>query len=142
MDKAERQEWGEKGGLWSATPLSCPCPPADPMLVDVVTEARTEVGLGLRAAQRQRYSVGRMAVLALLLLLLQAVAALGTLVGLGAEQPFPKLSFSLLAFFAIGVLLFATGLYLFHTIEVKMLQGTEEQMQMALRVLQEHPSNS
>lgn len=101
-----------------------------------------EVGVGLRAAQRQRYSAGRMAVLALLLLLLQAVAALGALVGLGAEQPFPKLSFSLLAFFAIGILLFATGLYLFHTIEVKMLQGTEEQMRMALRVLQEHPSDS
>ncbi|KFO92855.1 Sphingomyelin phosphodiesterase 2, partial [Buceros rhinoceros silvestris] len=104
------QRQGQAAG---ATPST-----ADLMLVDVVTEARTEVGVGLRAAQRQRYSAGRMAVLALLLLLLQAVAALGTLVGLGAEQPFPKLSFSLLAFFAIGVLLFATGLYLFHTIEV------------------------
>ncbi|KFM03268.1 Sphingomyelin phosphodiesterase 2, partial [Aptenodytes forsteri] len=110
---------------------------AEPTLVDVVTEARTEVGVGLRAAQRQRYSTGRMAVLALLLLLLQAT--LGTLAGLAAGQPFPKLSFSLLAFFAIGILLLATGLHLFHTIEVKMLQGTEEQLRMALRTLQEHP---
>ncbi|NXL44189.1 NSMA phosphodiesterase, partial [Podilymbus podiceps] len=110
---------------------------AELTLADVVTEARTEVGLGLRAAQRQRFSTGRMAVLALLLLLLQAAAALGTLAGLAAGQPFPKLSFSLLAFLAIGVLLLATGLHLFHTMEVKMLQGTEEQMRMALRALQE-----
>ncbi|NXP78518.1 NSMA phosphodiesterase, partial [Ramphastos sulfuratus] len=112
---------------------------AEPMMADVVTEAQTEVGVGLRAAQRQRYSTGRMAVLALLLLLVQATAALGTLVGLGTEQPFPKLSFSLLAFAAIGILLLATGLHLFHTTEVKMLQGTEEQMRMALRALQERP---
>ncbi|KAM6370233.1 LOW QUALITY PROTEIN: sphingomyelin phosphodiesterase 2 [Pluvialis apricaria] len=114
----------------------------EPTLADVVTEARTEVGVGLRAAQRQRYSTGRMAVLALLLLLLQAAAALGALAGLAAGQPFPKLSFSLLAFLAIGVLLLATGLHLFHTMEVKMLQGTEEQMRMALRALQERPSDS
>ncbi|NXR38699.1 NSMA phosphodiesterase, partial [Zosterops hypoxanthus] len=112
---------------------------ADPALADVVTEARTEVGVGLRAAQRQRYSSGRMAVLALLLLLLQAVAALGTLAGLGADQPFPKLSFCLLAFLALGVLVLATGLHLFHTMEVKMLHGTEDQMWMALRALQERP---
>ncbi|NWS77308.1 NSMA phosphodiesterase, partial [Crotophaga sulcirostris] len=111
----------------------------EPALVDVVTEARAEVAVGLRAAQRQRYSSGRMAVLALLLLLLQAAAALGTLAGLAAGQPFPKLSFSLLAFLAIGVLLLATGLHLFHSIEVKMLQGTEEQLRMALRALQERP---
>ncbi|XP_075631809.1 sphingomyelin phosphodiesterase 2 isoform X1 [Balearica regulorum gibbericeps] len=114
---------------------------AELTLADVVTEARTEVGVGLRAAQRQRYSTGRMAVLALLLLLLQAVAALGALAGLAAGQPFPKLSFSLLAFLAIGVLLLATSLHLFHTIEVKMLQGTEEQMRMVLWALQEHPSD-
>ncbi|NWW62776.1 NSMA phosphodiesterase, partial [Ifrita kowaldi] len=112
---------------------------ADLALVDVVTEARTEVGVGLRAAQRQRYSSGRMAVLALLLLLLQAAAALGTLAGLGAEQPFPKFSFCLLAFLALGALVLATGLHLFHTTEVKMLHGTEDQMWMALRVLQERP---
>ncbi|NXV82766.1 NSMA phosphodiesterase, partial [Atlantisia rogersi] len=113
--------------------------PADLTLADVVTEARTEVDVGLRAARRQRYSTGRMAVLALLLLLLQAAAALAALTGLAAGQPFPKLSFSLLAFLAIGVLLLASGLHIFHTIEVKMLQGTEEQMRMMLRVLQAHP---
>ncbi|NXN78977.1 NSMA phosphodiesterase, partial [Bombycilla garrulus] len=112
---------------------------ADLALADVVTEARTEVDVGLRAAQRQRYSSGRMAVLALLLLLLQATAALGTLAGLGTEQPFPKLSFCLLAFLALGVLVLATGLHLFHTKEVKMLHGTEDQMSMALRALQERP---
>lgn len=143
VDRAEQWGWGEKGAQGGShlTLLSHPCPPAEPMLADVVTEARTEVGVGLRAAQRQRYSTGRMAVLALLLLLLQAAAALGALAGLAAGQPFPKLSFSLLAFLAIGVLLLATGLHLFHTIEVKMLQGTEEQMRMALRALQERPSD-
>ncbi|NWZ41107.1 NSMA phosphodiesterase, partial [Brachypodius atriceps] len=120
-------------------PASATLGTADLTLADVVTEARTEVGVGLRAAQRQRYSSGRMAVLALLLLLLQAVAALGTLAGLGAEQPFPKLSFCLLAFLALGVLVLATGLHLFHTMEVKMLHGTEDQMLMALRALQERP---
>ncbi|NWW70777.1 NSMA phosphodiesterase, partial [Climacteris rufus] len=108
-------------------------------LADVVTEARTEVAVGLQAAQHQRYSSGRMAVLALLLLLLQAAAALGTLAGLGAGQPFPKLSFCLLAFLALGVLVLATGLHLFHTMEVKNLHGTKEQMWMALRALQERP---
>ncbi|NXI01479.1 NSMA phosphodiesterase, partial [Pachycephala philippinensis] len=112
---------------------------ADLALADVVTEARTEVGVGLRAAQRQRYSSGRMAVLGLLLLLLQAVAALGILAGLGTEQPFPKVSFCLLAFLALVVLVLSTGLHLFHTMEVKILHGTEDQMWMALRALQERP---
>ncbi|NXK96831.1 NSMA phosphodiesterase, partial [Formicarius rufipectus] len=112
---------------------------AESALADVVTEARTEVGVGLRVAQRQRYSSGRMALLALLLLLLQAAAALGVLLGLDAGQPFPKLSFCLLAFLATGILLLATGLHLFHTMEVKMLHGTEEQMRMVLRALQERP---
>ncbi|NXC33208.1 NSMA phosphodiesterase, partial [Campylorhamphus procurvoides] len=112
---------------------------AELALADVVTEARTEVCVGLQVAQRQRYSSGRMAVLALLLLLLQAAATLGVLVGLDAGQPFPKLSFCLLAFLAIGILLLSTGLHLFHTMEVKMLRSTEEQMQMVLRALQERP---
>ncbi|NXL91359.1 NSMA phosphodiesterase, partial [Alectura lathami] len=112
---------------------------AGPALAEVLSEALTEVHVGLLAARWQRYSSGRMAVLALLLLLLQAVAVLGMLAGLAAGQPFPKLSFSLLAFLAVAVLLLAAGLHLFHSIEVKMLQGTEEQMRMAMRVLQEHP---
>uniref|UniRef100_A0A8D2MRV3 Sphingomyelin phosphodiesterase 2 n=1 Tax=Zonotrichia albicollis TaxID=44394 RepID=A0A8D2MRV3_ZONAL len=98
------------------------------------------LGDGEKDMGRQRYSSGRMAVLALLLLLLQAAAALATLAGLGAEQPFPKLSFCLLAFLALGVLVLATGLHLFHTMEVKMLHGTEDQMWMMLRALQERPS--
>ncbi|NWV52108.1 NSMA phosphodiesterase, partial [Daphoenositta chrysoptera] len=120
-------------------PVGAPPGTADLALADVVTEARTEVGVGLRAAQRQRYSSGRMAVLALLLLLLQAAAALGTLAGLGTEQPFPKFSFCLLAFLALGVLVLTTSLHMFHTMEVKMLHGTEDQMWMALRALQERP---
>ncbi|NXC39929.1 NSMA phosphodiesterase, partial [Penelope pileata] len=110
---------------------------AGPALAEVLSEARTEVHVGLLAARRQRYSWGRMAVLALLLLLLQALGALGALAGPAAGQPFPVLSFSLLAFLASAVLLLAAGLHLFHRIEVKMLQGTEEQMRMAARGLQE-----
>ncbi|XP_068774084.1 sphingomyelin phosphodiesterase 2 isoform X2 [Struthio camelus] len=110
---------------------------AGPALADVVNEARTEVRVGLHAARRQRYSSGRMAALALLLLLLQAAAGLGSLAGWTAGQPFPKLSFSLLAFLAVGALLLATVLHLFHTMEVKMLQGTEEEMRLALRALQD-----
>ncbi|NXX76029.1 NSMA phosphodiesterase, partial [Urocolius indicus] len=109
---------------------------AEAALADVVTEARAEVCVGLQAARQQRFSTGRMAVLALLLLLLQAGA---TLAGLAAGQPFPKLSFSLLAFLAVGILLLTTGLHLFHTMEVKMLQGTEEQMRLLQRLLQERP---
>ncbi|OXB71092.1 UNVERIFIED_CONTAM: hypothetical protein H355_016977 [Colinus virginianus] len=109
---------------------------AMPALVEVLSEARTEVCVGLLAARRQRYSSGRMAVLAMLLLLLQVVGVLG---GVAAGQPFPALSVSLLAFLALAILLFAAGLHLFHSIEVKMLQGTEEQMEMAMRGLQEQP---
>ncbi|XP_065603572.1 sphingomyelin phosphodiesterase 2 isoform X2 [Cyrtonyx montezumae] len=112
---------------------------AMPALLEVLSEARTEVCMGLLAARQQRYSSGRMAVLAMLLLLLQAVGVLGMLGGVAAAQPFPALSVSLLAFFALAILLFAAGLHLFHSIEVKMLQGTEEQMEMAMRGLQEQP---
>lgn len=138
---AEQWGWGEGywDDVWWSHHAEGPVP-TDLALADVVTEARTEVGLGLRAAQRQRYSWGRMAVLALLLLLLQAAAALATLAGLGAEQPFPKLSFCLLAFLSIAILVLATGLHIFHTMEVKILHGTEDQMWMALRALQERPS--
>ncbi|XP_042693313.1 sphingomyelin phosphodiesterase 2 [Centrocercus urophasianus] len=112
---------------------------AMPALVEVLSEARTEVCMGLLTARRQRYSSGRMAVLAMLLLLLQAVGVLGVLGGLAAGKPFPILSFSLLAFLALATFLLAAGLHLFHSIEVKMLQGTKEQMEMAMRGLQEQP---
>uniref|UniRef100_A0A8C0F0V7 sphingomyelin phosphodiesterase n=1 Tax=Bubo bubo TaxID=30461 RepID=A0A8C0F0V7_BUBBB len=83
---------GKVGGCWWGPPCASRplLSPPELTLADVVTEARTEVGV----------------------------------------------------FLAIGVLLLATGLHLFHTIEVKMLQGTEEQMRMALRALQERPSDS
>ncbi|XP_025912394.1 sphingomyelin phosphodiesterase 2 isoform X1 [Apteryx rowi] len=109
---------------------------AEPALADAVNEARTEVRVGLQAARRRRYASGRMALLALLLLLLQAAAGLGSLAGWAAGQPLPKLSFCLLASLAAGALLLAAGLHLFHTREVKMLQGTEEEMRLALRALQ------
>uniref|UniRef100_A0A8C8S2U3 Sphingomyelin phosphodiesterase 2 n=1 Tax=Pelusios castaneus TaxID=367368 RepID=A0A8C8S2U3_9SAUR len=109
----------------------------EPELVDVVNEARTEVRVGLHAAERQRYSNGRMAILALLLLLLQALMGLSSLAGWDSQHPFPKFSFSLLALLATVVLLVSTALYIFHTIEVKMLQGTEEQMRLALQALQD-----
>ncbi|XP_042717437.1 sphingomyelin phosphodiesterase 2 isoform X2 [Chrysemys picta bellii] len=105
----------------------------EPELVDVVNEARTEVRVGLHAAEHQRYSNGRMAILALLLLLLQAAMGLSSLVGWDSPQPFPKFSFSLLSLLATVVLLLSMVLYVFHTIEVKMLQGTEEQMRLALQ---------
>nr|XP_014425327.1 sphingomyelin phosphodiesterase 2 [Pelodiscus sinensis] len=109
----------------------------EPELVDVVNEARTEVRVGLHAAERQRYTNGRMAILALLLLLLQAAMGLSSLVGWDSQQPFPKFSFSLLSLLATVVLLVSAVLYVFHTIEVRMLQGTEEQMRLALQALQD-----
>ncbi|XP_074833977.1 sphingomyelin phosphodiesterase 2 [Carettochelys insculpta] len=113
----------------------------EPELVDVVNEARTEVRVGLHAAERQRYSNGRMAILALLLLLLQVAMGLSSLASWDSQQPFPKFSFSLLSLLATVVLLVATVLYVFHTIEVRMLQGTEDQMQLVLQALQDKLSS-
>lgn len=113
----------------------------EPELVDVVNEARTEVRVGLHTAERQRYSNGRMGILALLLLLLQGAMGLSSLVGWDSPQPFPKFSFSLLSLLATVVLLLSMVLYVFHTIEVKMLQGTEEQMRLALQALQDKLSS-
>ncbi|CAM4613751.1 unnamed protein product [Lepidochelys kempii] len=112
-----------------------------PELVDVVNEARTEVRARLHAAECQRDSNGRMASLALLLLLLQAAMGLSSLAGWDTPQPFPKFSSSLLSLLATVVLLLSMGLYIFHTIEVRMLQGTEEQMRLALQALQDKLSS-
>ncbi|XP_006276956.1 sphingomyelin phosphodiesterase 2 [Alligator mississippiensis] len=112
----------------------------EPALVDIMNEARTEVRVGLHAAQRQRYSSGRMAILALLLLLLQAVMGLSSLVGWASPQPFPKFSFSVLGSLAVLVLLVSGVLHIFHAIEVKVLQGTEDQMRLALQSLQDRLS--
>ncbi|XP_061488478.1 sphingomyelin phosphodiesterase 2 [Rhineura floridana] len=112
-------------------------PTAEPVLVDILNEARMEVRVGLHSAERQQHSCGRMAVLALLLLLMQGAMGLSSIFGEALQQPFPKFSFSLLGLLAVLVLLISAVLYLFHTIEVKMLQGTEEQMRVGLQTLQD-----
>lgn len=109
--------------------------------MDILNEARMEVKVGLHSAERQRYSCGRMAILALLLLAMQGAMGLSSMFGGSLQQPFPKFSFSLLGLLAVVVLLVSAILYLFHTIEVKMLQGTEEQMRVALQSLQDQLSS-
>ncbi|XP_053248885.1 sphingomyelin phosphodiesterase 2 isoform X2 [Podarcis raffonei] len=116
-------------------------PRVEPVLVDVLNEARMEVRVGLHAAERQQYSCGRMAVLAMLLLLMQATMGLSSMFGEALLQPFPKFSFSLLSLLGVLVLLISAVLYLFHTIEVKVLQGTEEQMRVGLQTLQDKLSS-
>ncbi|KAH0618765.1 hypothetical protein JD844_018225 [Phrynosoma platyrhinos] len=116
-------------------------PTVDPALVDILNEARMEVRVGLHSAERQQYSCGRMAVLAVLLLLMQGAIGLTSIFGGTLQQPFPKFSFSLLSLLAVLVLLISAVLYLFHTIEVKMLQGTEEQMRLGLQTLQDKLSS-
>ncbi|XP_030077721.1 sphingomyelin phosphodiesterase 2 [Microcaecilia unicolor] len=109
----------------------------NPQLVDTVNEARTEMRVGLHTAESQRYSSGRMAVLGLLLLLLQGGMSLLSFLGSEVGHTFPKFSFYVLAFLAFAVLLVSTIVYVFHTIEVRLLQGTEAQMRLAVQVLQE-----
>ncbi|XP_042320128.1 sphingomyelin phosphodiesterase 2 [Sceloporus undulatus] len=116
-------------------------PTVEPALVDILNEARMEVRVGLHSAERQQYSCGRMAVLAVLLLFMQGAMGLTSIFGGTLQQPFPKFSFSLLSLLAVLVLLISTVLYLFHTIEVKMLQGTEEQMRLRLQTLQDKLSS-
>ncbi|KAJ6659470.1 hypothetical protein lerEdw1_018704 [Lerista edwardsae] len=113
----------------------------EPFLVDVLNEARMEVRVGLHSAERQQYSCGRMAVLAVLLLLMQGAMGFSSMFGGALQQPFPKFSFSLLGLLAVVVLLISAVLYLFHTIEVKVLQGTEEQMRVGLQTLQDKLSS-
>ncbi|XP_034977338.1 sphingomyelin phosphodiesterase 2 [Zootoca vivipara] len=116
-------------------------PRVEPVLVDVLNEARMEVRVGLHSAERQQYSCGRMAILAMLLLLMQATMGLSSMFGEALVQPFPKFSFSLLSLLGVLVLLISAALYLFHTIEVKVLQGTEEQMRVGLQTLQDKLSS-
>uniref|UniRef100_A0A8D0KMQ3 Sphingomyelin phosphodiesterase 2 n=1 Tax=Salvator merianae TaxID=96440 RepID=A0A8D0KMQ3_SALMN len=108
----------------------------EPVLVDILNEARMEVRVGLHSAERQRYSCGRMGILALLLLLMQGAMGLNSVFGGGLQQSFPKFSFSLLGLLAVLIFLISAVLCLFHTIEVKVLQGTEEQMRVALQTIQ------
>lgn len=106
-------------------------------LVDIVTEARTEVKVGLHCAERMRYTAARTGMMGLALLFLELVIAAVPYLALGAEQPFPRTSFYLLAALCFAILLTTSLLYIFYTMELKSLQGAEDQMRLAIGSLQE-----
>ncbi|XP_068449492.1 sphingomyelin phosphodiesterase 2 [Clinocottus analis] len=106
-------------------------------LVDIVTEARTEVKVGLHCAERMRYTASRTGVMGLALLFLELAIAAVPWLALGAEQPFPRTSFYLLAALCFAILLTTAMLYVFYTMELKSLQGAEDQMRLAVGSLQE-----
>lgn len=102
-----------------------------------MTEARTEVKVGLHCAERMRYTAARTGFMGLALLLLEIAIAAVPVFSLGAEQPFPKASFYLLGALCFAILLSAVFLYVFYTMEVKSLQCAEDQMRLAVGSLQE-----
>ncbi|GAA6216799.1 sphingomyelin phosphodiesterase 2 isoform X1 [Lates japonicus] len=106
-------------------------------LVDIVTEARTEVKVGLHCAERKRCTAARTGVMGLALLFLELAIATVSWLALGAEQPFPRTSFYLLAALCFAILLTTSLLYIFYTMELKSLQGAEDQMRLAVGSLQE-----
>ncbi|CAL9704555.1 unnamed protein product [Knipowitschia caucasica] len=106
-------------------------------LVDLLTEARTEVKVGLHCSERMRYTATRTGAMGLALLLLELVIAAVPCLALGAEQPFPRTSFYLLAALCCVILVTTFLLYLFYTTELKSLQGAEDQMRLAVGGLQE-----
>ncbi|XP_070699619.1 sphingomyelin phosphodiesterase 2 [Pempheris klunzingeri] len=106
-------------------------------LVDIVTEARTEVKVGLHCAERMRYTASRTGVMGLALLFLELAIAAVPWLALGAEQPFPRTSFYMLAALCFAILLTTSLLYIFYTMELKSLQGAEDQMRLAVGSLQE-----
>ncbi|KAL7408163.1 hypothetical protein ABVT39_019075 [Epinephelus coioides] len=106
-------------------------------LVDIVTEARTEVKVGLHCAERMRYTATRTGAMGLALLFLELAIAAVPWLALGAEQPFPRTSFYLLAALCFAILLTTFLLYIFYTMELKSLQGAEDQMRLAVGSLQE-----
>uniref|UniRef100_A0A3Q3B9S6 Sphingomyelin phosphodiesterase 2 n=1 Tax=Kryptolebias marmoratus TaxID=37003 RepID=A0A3Q3B9S6_KRYMA len=106
-------------------------------LVDIVTEARTEVKVGLHCAERMRYTAARTGAMGLALLFLELAIAAVPCFALGAEQPFPRTSFYLLAALCFAILLSTSLLYIFYTMELKSLQGAEDQMRLAVGGLQE-----
>ncbi|KAM9408566.1 sphingomyelin phosphodiesterase 2 isoform 1-T2 [Pholidichthys leucotaenia] len=106
-------------------------------LVDIVTEARTEVKVGLHCAERMRYTAARTGVMGLALLFLELAIAAVPWLTLGAEQPFPRTSFYLLAALCFAILLTTFLLYIFYTMELKSLQSAEDQMRLAMGSLQE-----
>lgn len=119
----------------------CPgvCVAADSLaeLVDTVTEARTEVKVGLHLAERMRHTAARTGVMGLALLLLELAIAAVPWLALGTEQPFPRASFYLLGALCLAILLTTLPLYFFHTAQLKALQGAEDQMRLATGSLQE-----
>ncbi|KAG7472137.1 hypothetical protein MATL_G00105380 [Megalops atlanticus] len=108
-----------------------------PELVDTVTEARTEVKVGLHLAERMRHTAARTGMMGLVLLLLELAIAAVPWLALGAEQPFPRASFYLLGALCFAILLTTLLLYVFYTTQVKTLQGAEDQMRLAVGSLQD-----
>ncbi|KAM4741827.1 sphingomyelin phosphodiesterase 2-like [Anableps anableps] len=106
-------------------------------LVDTLTEARTEVKVGLHCAEKMRATAARTGMMGLALLFLELAIAAVPCFALGAEQPFPRISFYLLAALCFAILLTASLLYIFYTMELKSLQGAEDQMRLAVSSLQE-----
>lgn len=106
-------------------------------LVDILTEARTEVKVGLHCAESMRYTATRTGIMGLALLLLELAIAAVPWLALGAEQPFPRTSFYLLAVLCCAILITTFLLYIFYTMELKSLQGAEDQMRLAVGSLQE-----
>ncbi|XP_077429268.1 sphingomyelin phosphodiesterase 2 [Vanacampus margaritifer] len=106
-------------------------------LVDILTEARTEVKVGVHCAERMRYTAARTAAMGLALLLLELAIAAVPWLTMGAEQTFPLTSFYLLVALCLSILLCTSLLYIFYTMELKSLQGTEDQMRLAMGGLQE-----
>ncbi|XP_072308228.1 sphingomyelin phosphodiesterase 2 [Eucyclogobius newberryi] len=100
-------------------------------LVDLLTEARTEVNVGLYCAERMRYTAQRTGIMGLALLILELAIATVPWLALGAEQPFPLTSFYLLAALCCVILVTTFLLYIFYTMELKSLQGAEDQMNLA-----------
>lgn len=105
-------------------------------LVDMVTEARTEVKVGLHCAERMRYTAARTAVMGLALLFLELAIVAVSWLALGTDQPFPRISFYMLAALCVAILLATSMLYIFYTMELKSLQGAEEQMRLLVGSLQ------
>ncbi|CAL8401110.1 unnamed protein product [Arctogadus glacialis] len=106
-------------------------------LVDIVTEARTEVKVGLHCAQGMCYTAARTGVMGLVLLLLELAIAAVPWLALGAPGPFPSVSFYLLGALCFLILLTTALLYLFYTMEIKSLQEAEDQMRQAVGCLQQ-----
>ncbi|KAM4600208.1 sphingomyelin phosphodiesterase 2-like [Fundulus diaphanus] len=107
-------------------------------LVDTLTEAHTEVKMGLHCAERMCYTAAYTGLMGLALLFLELAIAVVPCFALGAQQPFPRISFYLLAALCSSILLIASLLYIFYTMELKSLQGEEDQMRLAEGSLQEN----